>query len=97
MRVVALFNRKSSGKNSLWCFQMAQQNRKSKNSSQEYEYRKREVGLLLDARSKQAMRKISLQFGGRKQKIRGRRRRITVLAVLATLLGGLGILHEFFF
>jgi hypothetical protein len=76
---------------------MVKQNRKSKESSQEYEYRKRAVGLLLEVRSKQAMRKISLQFGGRKQKIRGRRRRIMALAVLASLLGGLGILHEFFF
>ena len=55
------------------------------------------MGLLLDARSRQAIRKISLQFGGRKQMIRGRRRRIMALALLASLLGMLGILHEFFF
>ncbi|MDD3953125.1 MAG: hypothetical protein PHY82_04320 [Lentisphaeria bacterium] len=76
---------------------MSQQDRKIKKSSQEYERRKREVGLLLDARSRQAVRKISLQFGGRKQMIRGRRRRIMALALLASLLGMLGILHEFFF
>ena len=76
---------------------MSQQDRKIKKSSQEYERRKREVGLLLDARSRQAIRKISLQFGGRKQMIRGRRRRFMALVLLASLLGVLGILHEFFF
>ena len=71
--------------------------RKPKRANPEYERRKQEVGLLLDARSRQANRKRILHFGGKKKSILTRRRRILTLVVLVITIGMLGVLHEFFF
>lgn len=76
---------------------MSNHNLKSKRNSTDYERRRQEVGLLLETRSRQAARKISLRFGGRKRRIRVFRRRVMAFAFLFILLGILGILHEFFF
>jgi uncharacterized membrane protein len=76
---------------------MAQERRRSKTGAQDYERRKLEVGRLLEIRSRQTARKISLRYGGKKRNIRAFRRRIMFFIVLASLLGVIGILKEFFF
>lgn len=76
---------------------MTQERRTSKIGARDYERRKLEVGLLLEIRSRQAARKISLRYGGKKRNIRACRRRVMLLTALLSLLGVIGILKEFFF
>ena len=76
---------------------MTQERRTSKIGARDYERRKLEVGRLLEIRSRQAARKVSLRYGGKKRNIRAARRRVMALIVLASLLGVIGILKEFFF